>query len=135
MERRKVLNSSTTIERNAVKTIIPKNGRIVSEKQAPIHPGRILLEEFLEPHGITQTYLADHIGVSIVAVNNIIRGKQGITPRFAMLLGDAFGNGPEMWFNMQRNYDFCLERDALRRKGKVKLVKKIPVLDKEPVGA
>lgn len=110
-----------------MKTPKPENRRIVVEKQAPIHPGRILLEEFLEPCGITQSELARHIGVNLVVVNDVVRGKRGISPRLALLFGDAFGNGPEIWFTMQRNYDFCRERDALRRTGKVKHVEKLPV--------
>lgn len=111
-------------------TVKPKNRRIVAEKQAPIHPGQILLEEFLEPMGVSQAELARHIGVNIVTVNDVVRGKRGINPRLALLLGDAFGNGPEIWYNMQRNYDFCRERDALRRTGKVKHVEKLPTLAK-----
>ena len=108
--------------------IKPKNRRIVAEKQASIHPGQILLEEFLEPYGISQAQLARHIGVNIVVVNDVVRGKRGINPRLALILGDAFGNGPEIWFNMQTNYDFCRERDALRRTGKVKRIAKFPAL-------
>lgn len=106
----------------------PKNKRITVEKEAPIHPGQILLEEFLQPAAISQAELARHIGVSVVTVNDVVRGKRGINPRLAMLLGDAFGNGAEIWYNMQRNYDFCRERDVLRRTGKIKHVEKLPAL-------
>lgn len=111
-------------------TIKPKNRRIVVEKQAPIHPGQILLEEFLEPMGISQAEFARHIGVNVVTVNDVVRGKRGINPRLALLFGDAFGNGPEIWYTMQRNYDFCRERDALRRTGKVKHVEILSALTK-----
>ncbi len=111
-----------------MKAIKPKNKRIVVEKQAPIHPGQILLEEFLQPYGISQAELARHIGVNIVVVNDLVRGKRGINPRLALLLGDAFGNGPEFWFNMQSNFDFCRERDTLRRTGKVSRVEMLSAL-------
>ncbi len=111
-----------------MRAIKPKNKKIVAEKQAPMHPGQILLEEFLEPMGVTQAELARHIGVNIVTVNDVVRGKRGINPRLALLLGDAFGNGPEIWYNLQSNYDFCRERDALRRTGKVAHVEKLPAL-------
>ncbi len=108
--------------------IRPKNKGIAVEKQAPNHPGLILLEEFLQPYGISQAELARHIGESIVVVNDVVRGKRKINPRLAMLFGDAFGNGPEIWFNLQANYDFCRERDALRRAGKVRHVGKLSAL-------
>jgi addiction module HigA family antidote len=116
------------IERDAMSEIKPKNKKIVVEKQAPVHPGQILLEEFLEPYGITQAELARHIGVNLVVVNDVVRRKRGINPRLALLFGDAFGNGPEIWFNMQTNYDFCRERDTLRRTGKVKRIGKLSAL-------
>ena len=52
-------------------------------------------------------------------ISDLVRGKRGINMRLALLLGDAFGNGPEIWYQMQVNYDFCKERDELRRCGKV----------------
>lgn len=106
--------------------IKPKNKRIVVEKQAPIHPGQILLEEFLEPNDVSQAALARHIGVNLVTVNDVVRGKRGVSPRLALLFGDAFGNGPDFWHNLQSNYDFCRERDSLRRRGKVKHIEKLP---------
>ena len=108
--------------------IKPKNKKIVVEKQAPIHPGQILLEEFLEPYGITQANFARHIGENVVTINDVVRGKRGINPRLALLFGDAFGNGPEIWFTMQRNYDYCRERDSLQRTGKIRHVEVLPAM-------
>jgi addiction module HigA family antidote len=74
------------------------------------HPGRILLTEYLEPLGITQKRLADHIGVPIQRVNEIIKGKRGITPDTAWLLSDAFRTTPEFWLNLQAMHDLTLHR-------------------------
>jgi addiction module HigA family antidote len=81
--------------------MIPKN---------PIHPGEILLEEFLKPMSITQVRLAEHIGVSLQRINEIINGKRGITPETAWLLGEALGVSPQFWTNLQTTYDLAVAR-------------------------
>ena len=73
----------------------------------PTHPGEVLLEEFLAPLGLTQVALAAHIGVSVQRINEIVRGKRGITPQTAWLLAQAFGTTPEFWVNLQANYDLA----------------------------
>ncbi len=78
--------------------MIPKNG-------IPTHPGEILLEEFLIPMGLSQVKLAAHIGVPVQRINEIVRGKRGITPETAWLLSQAFGTTPQLWINLQTNYD------------------------------
>ena len=109
-------------------TITPKNHGITVEREAPFHPGKILLEAYLEPAGITQAELSRHLGVSPVMISDLIRGKRGINMRLALLLGEAFGNGPEIWYQMQANYDFCRERDELRRDSEAPHVKLLPAL-------
>jgi addiction module HigA family antidote len=74
------------------------------------HPGIILQKEFLEPLGQTQRSLADHIGVSVQRVNEIVRGKRGVTPETAWLLSQALGTTPEFWLNLQNNYDLSSNR-------------------------
>lgn len=71
----------------------------------PIHPGEMLLEEFLKPLGMTQAELAKRIGVSYVRVNELVNGKRGITPDTALRLGRLFGTGPEWWLNDQLRWD------------------------------
>ncbi|MHC4873783.1 MAG: HigA family addiction module antitoxin [Planctomycetota bacterium] len=71
----------------------------------PTHPGEILLEEFLNPLEITQSALAEHIGVPFKRVNEIIKGKRSVTPDTAWLLSQAFGNSPEFWMGLQTTYD------------------------------
>jgi antitoxin HigA-1 len=74
------------------------------------HPGVILQKEFLEPLGLTQRALAAHIGVPVQRINEIIRGKRGISPETAWLLSQALGTTPEFWFNLQANYDLSSNR-------------------------
>ena len=83
---------------------------MIPENRIPTHPGEMLLEEFLKPSGITQVALAKHMGVSVQRVNELVRGKRGITAEIARLLSNAFGTTPEFWMNMQSGYDFALNR-------------------------
>lgn len=71
----------------------------------PIHPGEMLLEEYLKPLGMTQAELAKRIGVSYVRVNELVNGKRGVTPDTALRLGRLFGSGPEPWLNDQLRWD------------------------------
>ncbi len=80
------------------------------EKRIPTHPGEILREEFLVPLGQTQMALADHIGVPLQRVNELVRGKRGVTPETAWLLAQALNTTPEFWLNLQAAYDLALSR-------------------------
>jgi addiction module HigA family antidote len=80
------------------------------ENRVPTHPGRILLEEFLEPLGQTQVALAAHIGVPIQRINELVRGKRGVTPETAWLLSQALDTTPEFWLNLQAGYDLAVRR-------------------------
>jgi len=71
----------------------------------PTHPGEILKYEFMEPLGITQTALAQHLGCTRPAINEIINGKRGITPEMACKLADAFGMSVEFWAGLQSDHD------------------------------
>ena len=74
------------------------------------HPGVILQKEFLEPLGQTQRALAAHIGVPVQRINEIVRGKRGISPETAWLLSQALGTTPEFWLNLQANHDLSSHR-------------------------
>ena len=76
------------------------------------HPGEILREEFLAPLGITQVSLAEHIGVPLQRVNELVRGKRGVTPETAWLLSQAFGTTPEFWLNLQASFDLAAQRPS-----------------------
>ncbi len=71
----------------------------------PFHPGEILLEEFLEPMEKSQRSFAQEIGWSPRKVNEIIKGKRGITADSAIDLSHFFGTSPELWMNLQATYD------------------------------
>jgi addiction module HigA family antidote len=85
--------------------VLPKN-------RVPTHPGEVLLEEFLVPFGITQVGLAEHLEISLQRINEIIRGKRGVTPETAWLFSQAFGTTPEFWLNLQANHDLAKSRPA-----------------------
>lgn len=80
----------------------------------PFHPGEILLEEFLEPKGVTQAALAEEIGWTKTRLNELIKGKRGITAAAALDLADALGTSPKLWMNLQATYD--LDKAAKARR-------------------
>ncbi len=80
----------------------------------PIHPGEILLEEFLKPMGISQYRLANDISVSPRRINEIVLGKRKITPDTALRLSRFFGLSERFWINLQSRYDLEVEKDRLR---------------------
>jgi antitoxin HigA-1 len=85
------------------------------------HPGRILLKEFLEPMSLTQIKLAQAMEVPQNRVNELVRGKRGITPETALLLAEYFKNSAEFWMNLQTAYDLTrapiCESDLCQRPG------------------
>ncbi len=83
---------------------------MLPENRIPTHPGEILQEEFLEPLGMTQAALASHLGVPVQRIDEIVRGKRGVTPNMAWLLSQAFGTTPELWATLQANYDLATNR-------------------------
>lgn len=85
---------------------------MIPEGRIPTHPGEVLLEEYLVPLNITQVRLADHLGVSVQRVNELVRGKRGVTPETAWMLSQAFGTSPEFWLNLQAAYDLAKNRPA-----------------------
>ena len=79
----------------------------------PIHPGVVLLEDFLKPMGISQYLLAKTIGVPARRINEIVQGKRAITPDTALRLSRAFGLTSSYWFNLQAHYDLEIASDAM----------------------
>lgn len=94
-------NSSTTTETDLIE---------------PIHPGEILMEDFIDGFGITQNKLAVSIGVPPRRINEIVHGKRGITADTAIRLARYFGTSEEFWMNLQSNYELRIERRVLRDK-------------------
>ena len=80
---------------------------------APIHPGEVLLEEFLEPLGVTQHRLAVAIGVPPRRINEIVHGKRRITADSALRLARYFGTSDQFWLNLQTRFDLEGGRDTL----------------------
>ena len=70
-------------------------------RRAPTSPGEVLLEEFLKPMALTQTRLAEQMGVPVQSVNLLIKGRREVTARTAVLLADALGTSPEFWLQLQ----------------------------------
>jgi antitoxin HigA-1 len=95
---------------------------MIPENRVPTHPGEILLEEFLEPLGFTRDAFAAHIGMPAQHVDELIRGRRGVTPEAAWLFAHALGTSPEFWLNLQSNHDLARTRPdragpPLRRAG------------------
>jgi addiction module HigA family antidote len=80
----------------------------------PIHPGEILLEEFLKPMGISQYRLAKDISVPPRRINEIVHGKRSISPDTALRLSRYFGLSERFWINLQARYDLEVEKDRLQ---------------------
>lgn len=86
----------------------------MSEKlYPPIHPGEVLMEDFIEGFGITQNKLAVSIGVPPRRINEIVHGKRAITADTALRLGRYFGVDPQFWLNLQTRYDLEVAQDRV----------------------
>ena len=81
--------------------------------QEPIHPGEVLLEDFLAPLGLSQYRLAKGISVSPRRINEIVHGKRSITADTALRLSRFFGTSERFWLNLQNRYDLEVEKDRL----------------------
>ena len=86
------------------------------KKFPPIHPGEILLEEFLKAMGISQYRLSQGIGVPARRINEIVHGKRSITADTALRLARYFGTSERFWMNLQSRYDLEVEKDKLGRR-------------------
>ena len=80
---------------------------MIPSNRVATHPGVILLKEFIEPLGLSQKALATHIGIPVQRINEIIRGKRGVSPDTAWLLSEAFNTSPEFWLNLQATHDLA----------------------------
>jgi addiction module HigA family antidote len=87
-----------------------------NKKLAPVHPGEVLLEEFLKPMGLSQSRLALSIGVHPRRVNEIVLGKRGITADTALRLAKFFGTSAKFWLGLQMDYDLDVASDLLGRR-------------------
>jgi addiction module HigA family antidote len=85
----------------------------MSKKLHPVHPGEILLEEFIKPLKISQYRLAKDTHVAPIRINEIIKGKRSVTADTALRLAKFFGNTAQFWLNLQSNYDLEVQEDLL----------------------
>ena len=92
----------------------------------PAHPGEVLREMYLEPLGLTVTNAAESLGITRKTLSELLNGRSGVSTPMALRLSKAFGTTPELWLNMQQNYDLW------RAKKKVRL-SKVKVLFEAPV--
>lgn len=83
-----------------------------AKRPIAIHPGEILREEFMKPHGLTQTKLAADLGIPLQRVNLLLNEKRGVTPDTAYRLGRYFGTSVELWMGLQQDWDIRSARDA-----------------------
>jgi len=88
---------------------LPKNRK-------PTLPGEILLEEFLIPMGVSQAQFAKHLGWSQAKLNEIVKGKRGVTPESALAFSDALGTSPDLWLDLQLHCDLY---DAIQKHQRV----------------
>jgi antitoxin HigA-1 len=83
---------------------------VIPENRVPTHPGEVLLEEFLKPMAISQSAFAEHVRMPLQRVNEVVRGKRGVTPDTAWRFAQALGTSPEFWMNLQCAYDLARSR-------------------------
>ena len=96
-----------------------------NKKLPPIHPGEILIEEFLKPMGLSQYRLAKDISVPPRRINEIVHGKRSISADTALRLGRFFGISPQFWLNLQTRFDLEVTEDLLAER----LYKEVQVLN------
>jgi len=85
----------------------------MKKKLHPVHPGEVLLEEFLKPMGISQNGLALNVGVPARRINEIVLGKRGITADTALRLAKFFGTSAEFWLGLQSQYNLDVTSEEL----------------------
>ena len=83
---------------------------MLPRNRIPTHPGEILLEDFLKPLSVSQVGLAEHLDIPVQRINELVRGKRGVTSETAWLLAGALGTTPEFWINLQSNHDLARNR-------------------------
>ena len=88
----------------------------MTNKLSPIHPGQVLLEEFIKPMNLSQNRLAIDIGVDARRINEIVLGKRAITADTALRLSRFFGNSAQFWMGLQTQYDLDIAEDQLGRR-------------------
>ncbi len=99
------LKSQTTTKTNHQHGKASQPGRRLPARRPPTHPGEMLLEEFLKPLGISQSAFAARLEISFPRLNDIIRGRRGITPDIALRLAQVLGISADFWLGLQQDWD------------------------------
>jgi antitoxin HigA-1 len=94
----------------------------------PIHPGEILLEDFMKPLGLTQYRVAKDIGVSPLRISQIVRGKRSITADTALRIARYFGTSPGVWLRLQARYDLEITESKVSKR----IIREVKVLKIDP---
>ncbi|HIP50508.1 MAG TPA: addiction module antidote protein, HigA family [Campylobacterales bacterium] len=94
---------------------------MIDLQRVPTHPGEILKEEFLLPYEMTQSHLAKALGTSFRAINELVNEKRGITIEMSLKLSKYFGTSPQLWLNLQNQFD--LYKVAKKKKDVIDRVK------------
>jgi len=94
---------------------------MIPKKRIPSHPGEILLKEFLEPISMSQLKFSKYLKVPVQRINEIVKGKRGISPETAWLLAEALNTTPEFWITLQSNYDLALQKPKYHVKNVLKM--------------
>ena len=97
---------------------------MTTRRLAPVHPGEILLEDFLKPLGLTQYRVAKSLSVPARRINEIVHGARAVSADTALRLARFFGTSERFWLNLQSGYDLEVERDRL----KTRLIHEVQVL-------
>jgi addiction module HigA family antidote len=103
--------------RSSARTTIRGPRSVLDLKRPPTAPGQMLLEEYLRPAGLTQVEAARRMGIPLNRLNEIIRGKRGITADTALRLARLFRMSPEFWTSLQADWDLWHAAHALRKAG------------------
>jgi antitoxin HigA-1 len=106
---------------SAARTTTDSIPRDASQPGPAVHPGEVLLEEFLRPLEMTQAAAAKALGMSTVRVNELVRGKRGVTADTALRLAQLFKTTPQFWMHMQANFDLKV---AMARRKALKVTRR-----------
>jgi addiction module HigA family antidote len=90
---------------------------VLALKRPPTHPGEMLLEEFLKPAELTQVDAARQMGIPLNRLNELVRGKRGVSAETALRLARLLGTSPELWLGLQNDWDLWHAAQALRKAG------------------
>ena len=98
----------------------------------PLHPGEVLLEEFLKPMGLSQHQLVLSMRVAPQKINEIVHGRRGITAETALRLAAVLGTSPDFWMGLQNDFDLEAARDALGSRSKPEIVPIVHAIAEKP---